>query len=344
MKQISINTLTDRADAPGVALRTQKPLRIVAAFALAMALAAAGCNSNQSQIPGPSGLPGSLPGGSSPTPGSTPPSGPPPSGGSSGGSSGQSGGQSGSSGGLPGSSPGSGSSGSSSGSGSPDGSAGGGTAGGGTAGGGTGDAGLPGGGTGLPGSGSGSGLPDGSGSGTGTAGTGGEEGSWEDGLPGGSEDGWQTSNQIPGGEADIPPMPSERGKPPGAGGDGEDGALDGALEDFDGEILSEREVIRKRSNETAGSGGASLPEASAGVPGGSGNADMPDSNGPLGVPSNRNTPPPPSPVASAGVPDDIPDAKDDDIIARQLREAALAETDPELKEKLWDEYRRYKGL
>ncbi|HHO47467.1 MAG TPA: hypothetical protein ENN06_03270 [Desulfobacteraceae bacterium] len=31
----------------------------------------------------------------------------------------------------------------------------------------------------------------------------------------------------------------------------------------------------------------------------------------------------------------------DDIVARQLREAAEKETDPELKEKLWEEYRRY---
>ena len=42
-------------------------------------------------------------------------------------------------------------------------------------------------------------------------------------------------------------------------------------------------------------------------------------------------------------PDDIPDARDDDIIARQLREAAMAESDPELREALWEEYRRYKG-
>lgn len=34
---------------------------------------------------------------------------------------------------------------------------------------------------------------------------------------------------------------------------------------------------------------------------------------------------------------------DDDIVARQLREAAEKETDPELKEKLWQEYRKYKG-
>ena len=35
---------------------------------------------------------------------------------------------------------------------------------------------------------------------------------------------------------------------------------------------------------------------------------------------------------------------DDDIIARQLREAALAEEDPELRERLWEEYRKYNGI
>jgi hypothetical protein len=50
-------------------------------------------------------------------------------------------------------------------------------------------------------------------------------------------------------------------------------------------------------------------------------------------------------VAAGPVPEDIPvGAQDDDIIARQLREAAMQETDPELREKLWDEYRRYKGI
>jgi len=41
-------------------------------------------------------------------------------------------------------------------------------------------------------------------------------------------------------------------------------------------------------------------------------------------------------------PADIPDGRDDDIVARQIREAAEKETDPELREKLWDEYREYK--
>jgi hypothetical protein len=41
--------------------------------------------------------------------------------------------------------------------------------------------------------------------------------------------------------------------------------------------------------------------------------------------------------------DQPPAADDDDIVARQLREAAENETDPELREKLWQEYRRYKA-
>ncbi len=39
----------------------------------------------------------------------------------------------------------------------------------------------------------------------------------------------------------------------------------------------------------------------------------------------------------------LPPPKDDDIVARQLREAAEKEPDPELKKKLWEEYWRYKG-
>jgi hypothetical protein len=43
-------------------------------------------------------------------------------------------------------------------------------------------------------------------------------------------------------------------------------------------------------------------------------------------------------------PEDIPITADDDIIAKQLREAALAEEDPQLRERLWEEYRKYRGL
>ena len=46
----------------------------------------------------------------------------------------------------------------------------------------------------------------------------------------------------------------------------------------------------------------------------------------------------------ARLPDDIVENVGDDIIARQLYEAALAEDDPELRERLWAEYRKYNGL
>lgn len=45
---------------------------------------------------------------------------------------------------------------------------------------------------------------------------------------------------------------------------------------------------------------------------------------------------------TAAVPPDVGDGNDDDIVARQIRRAAEAEVDPELRKKLWDEYRKYK--
>lgn len=43
------------------------------------------------------------------------------------------------------------------------------------------------------------------------------------------------------------------------------------------------------------------------------------------------------------VPEDIGEGRNDDIVLRQIREAAMNERDPVLREKLWDEYRRIKG-
>ena len=42
------------------------------------------------------------------------------------------------------------------------------------------------------------------------------------------------------------------------------------------------------------------------------------------------------------MPADVGDGKDDDVVARQLREAATKEKDPAIREKLWEEYREYK--
>jgi hypothetical protein len=43
-------------------------------------------------------------------------------------------------------------------------------------------------------------------------------------------------------------------------------------------------------------------------------------------------------------PEDIPDLVSEDIVAKQLREAALSEEDPVLRERLWEEYRLYNDL
>ena len=53
------------------------------------------------------------------------------------------------------------------------------------------------------------------------------------------------------------------------------------------------------------------------------------------VPPNTAKYPPPA---------DIPSGNDDDVVARQLREAAMRESDPAVREKLWAEYRKYKGI
>jgi hypothetical protein len=52
-------------------------------------------------------------------------------------------------------------------------------------------------------------------------------------------------------------------------------------------------------------------------------------------------------VGSGGngaLPEDIPAANNDDAIAAQIRLAAELEKDPVKKEKLWNEYRKYKGF
>ena len=43
----------------------------------------------------------------------------------------------------------------------------------------------------------------------------------------------------------------------------------------------------------------------------------------------------------ARTPDDIPDLVSEDVVSKQLREAALSENDPKLRERLWEEYRNY---
>ena len=174
-------------------------------------------------------------------------------------------------------------------------------------------------------------------------------------LPGteesGGDSGWEVSNQLPypGGETTDNEEQGAVGELPGEfeqGGDGTgvDGELQKALQTMDGEIMDERMEGKSRANDQVASSagllgdpeieGGVLDEANGGEEGAdtTNDGDLNDQNTGDG---RANLPPT---VRGVG---DGPDARDNDIIARQLREAAMAETDPELKEELWEEHRKY---
>jgi len=131
--------------------------------------------------------------------------------------------------------------------------------------------------------------------------------------------------------------------------------LNESLARFDGALLSERERNQARGEEsgTARAGGenvAVLDNAASGsaepgygsampartpgdVSSGSGMSTADGGSGRKG--DYQHT------ASSSSVPADIRDGSDDDVVARQIREAAMKEQDPELREKLWDEYRKY---
>jgi len=118
-------------------------------------------------------------------------------------------------------------------------------------------------------------------------------------------------------------------------------------EAFDGFILSERE---RAQNESNAAGSVAIGGASGG--GGGSPADQPqtleDAVTPAGVsqsmPTSSSGAPSSPPPESFPPPEDIPGGRDDDVVARQLREAATSEPDPVLREALWDEYRNYTGI
>ena len=49
-------------------------------------------------------------------------------------------------------------------------------------------------------------------------------------------------------------------------------------------------------------------------------------------------------IQNGKTPEDIPPADNDSVLEALIRQAALNETDPIIKAKLWNEYRKYKGL
>jgi len=164
-----------------------------------------------------------------------------------------------------------------------------------------------------------------------------------------------------GGETEATPS----GPPPGAPTSDErraglESELDESLREFDGLILKEQELLEGRREAAAaggGGGGGGAENAGAGsgedelesrrsaqMAGGTGGSsdapeEPPTSEGDARVESapgedERYIPP---------VPEDVGDGRDDDIVAKQIREAAMTEKDPVLREKLWAEYRAYKS-
>ena len=195
--------------------------------------------------------------------------------------------------------------------------------------------------------------------------------------PGEGDDGWETATELPGEEVaesgtgsggtgepgtrepegdqsaegqsvetagtknpSGDPTGEDDGADPGRSGDAE---LERALDVFDGEILEGRKIVLARSNDRAGQNHRAIPsgvgKTAQGGGTNSGGGALPDI--PPGKTDTRSVSIPP-PVAAV-IPKDIPDAKDDDVVARQLREAAMAESDPDLRQALWDDYKRYKS-
>lgn len=145
--------------------------------------------------------------------------------------------------------------------------------------------------------------------------------------------------------------------------------IDGSLEAFDRRIRDAQDALNKERDRATGTGGSGLPgaEGSATVAsagggggakgGGSGAATARSGGGASGGRSGSATGGAVSHGSAGGrssgsanaggsgpvkVPADVADGSDDDIVARQLREAAMKEKDPVLRDKLWQEYRDYK--
>ncbi|MEN8132776.1 MAG: hypothetical protein ABFS45_21865 [Pseudomonadota bacterium] len=129
-----------------------------------------------------------------------------------------------------------------------------------------------------------------------------------------------------------------------------DRQLDESLSEFDGKLLREKRLLDDLEDTTKGEGSSTDGESEGKSPG------QLSSEGKLADPASRpeeQTKTTSSERKNAGqserhgsdpdpIPPDIPDGKDDDIVARQIREAAESEQDPALRNKLWDEYRKYK--
>jgi len=141
-----------------------------------------------------------------------------------------------------------------------------------------------------------------------------------------------------------------------------DAELNADLGEYDQRLLREQERVKAARPRSAG--GGSQGGAGSGAEGGEGaeggrSGDLAGNGDPGATGESRENgdlaAPPPASGAAGGEaggaghqtgvkdqPKDVPDGSGDEVVARQLREAAERETDPERKKKLWEEYRKYK--
>jgi hypothetical protein len=176
----------------------------------------------------------------------------------------------------------------------------------------------------------------------------------ESGSPPGGGPGASEAGETAGSAGAAGPM----GEPAGGGGSGVltggeqvailDEQLNRGTGDFDDLILRERGTIQGTAKSApqgggeeetgegyGGGGGYNVPPMASSGSGQGGAGPIPRDAYDADIPQQTTSYPPPA---------DIPSGTDDDVVARQLREAAMREPDPKLREKLWDEYRRYKGV
>lgn len=175
--------------------------------------------------------------------------------------------------------------------------------------------------------------------GVGTAGGGAQDGCGQD-LPGGVG-GMEDSGDCAGGVGQYP------GETPAQRKARLEKELDKSVGDFDGVLAGEQKEISTVGRDTKGFGGR------GGGGGGVGLGKQGQIEGTGQVARTERDESSGSSPSIAGLseeeikrrtPADIPDLVSEDIVAKQLREAALAEEDPVLRERLWEEYRKYNNL
>ena len=122
--------------------------------------------------------------------------------------------------------------------------------------------------------------------------------------------------------------------------------LEQALAQFDNCIVEESKSLKE-----SGGGGAAAASASTTASGENESENLKESSSTpstsimsdgdinLEEPNSRQLS-----SSNGSIPKDVALIDDDDIVATQLRELAMSEEDPNLRDQLWDKYREYKGI